>query len=421
VIDVSAEVEAALASAHRREWAFVLAATVRVAGDLDLAEEAAQEAYVAALETWGQRGVPDNPGAWLTTTARRKALDRLRRDATLRRKLPLLVEPEAIGGPELVDPAQVPDDRLRLVFTCCHPALSPEAQVALTLRLVCGVATAEIARAFLVPEPTMAARITRAKQKIAAARIPYRVPTAGELPERLDPVLTVVHLLFTTGHTSPSGEELVRDDLLDRALDLARTLVELLPGEPEARGLLGLLLLTSARRATRVGDDGRLLRLADQDRSRWDPAALTEGLRQTAEALTTGGSGRFTLQAAIAGVHAAAARAEDTDWPRIVRLYDALLRVWDSPVVALNRAVAVSFVDGPGRALALVEALAEDGRLAAYAYLPATRAHLLRELGRTREAAAAYREAAALTGNARERDFLLLEAGASCEDGGGVL
>jgi RNA polymerase sigma-70 factor (ECF subfamily) len=409
VTPVTPSLEAALANAHRTEWAFVLAATVRVAGDLDLAEECAQEAYVAALQTWGERGIPDSPGAWLTTTARRKALDLVRRDATLRRKLPLLVEPETVTD-TADDEHAVPDDRLRLVFTCCHPALSPEAQVALTLRLVCGVETAEIARAFLVPEPTMAARLTRAKKKIAAARIPYRVPDAAELPERLDPVLTAVHLLFTTGHTAPTGDELVRDELVDRALHLARTLVELLPGEPEARGLLGLLLLTDMRRVTRVGEDGGLLRLDEQDRSRWDQAALTEGLRQTAEALTTGGAGRFTLQAAIAGVHAAAPRSADTDWSRIVRLYDALLAVWDSPVVALNRAVAVSFATGPAPALELVEQLAQDGRLSAYAYLPATRAHLLRELGRVDEAAGDYTAAAALTGNAREREFLLQEA-----------
>ncbi|MBK5307663.1 MAG: sigma-70 family RNA polymerase sigma factor [Frankiaceae bacterium] len=401
-------VEAALADAHRTEWAFVLAATVRVAGDLDLAEECAQEAYVAALQTWGDRGVPASPGAWLTTTARRKAVDRLRRDATLRRKLPLLIEPEAVT--ETGEPESVPDDRLRLVFTCCHPSLSPEAQVALTLRLVCGVETAEIARAFLVPEATMAARITRAKKKIAAARIPYRVPAADELTERLDPVLTAVHLLFTSGHTAPTGEELMRHDLVDRAIDLARTLVELLPREPEARGLLGLLLLTDARRATRVGADGRLRRLDEQDRSQWDQASITEGLRQTAEALTTGGAGRFTLQAAIAGVHAAAPRSADTDWPRIVRLYDALLTVWDSPVVALNRAVAVAFAHGPQVALELVDGLATDERLASYPYLPSTRAHLLSELGRVDEAAAEYRAAAVLTGNAREREFLLAAA-----------
>jgi RNA polymerase sigma-70 factor (ECF subfamily) len=412
-------VEAALADAHRAEWAFVLAATVRVAGDLDLAQECAQEAYVAALQSWPQRGIPAKPGAWLTTAARRKVLDRLRRDATLRSKLPLLIEPDAAEEPS--EPEAVPDDRLRLVFTCCHPALAPEAQVALTLRLVCGVETAEIARAFLVPEATMAARITRAKKKIAAARIPYRLPDEAELPDRLDPVLSTVHLLFTTGHTAPTGGELVRADLVDRALHLARTLVELLPREPEARGLLGLMLLTDARRPTRVGASGRLLRLEEQDRSRWDPAALTEGMRQTAEALTTGGRGRFTLQAAIAGVHANAFRFEDTDWPRIVHLYDALLAVWDSPVVALNRAVAVSFADGAPAALDLVDALEADGRLSTYAYLPATRAHLLRELGRLPEAAAAYRSAASLTGNAREREFLLQEAVNAFDPASGVL
>jgi RNA polymerase sigma-70 factor (ECF subfamily) len=411
--------EAVLADAHRSEWAFVLAATVRVAGDLDLAQECAQEAYVAALQTWGERGVPASPGAWLTTTARRKALDRLRRDATLRSKLPLLIEPDS--QPDSEEPQAVPDDRLRLVFTCCHPALSPEAQVALTLRLVCGVETAEIARAFLVPEPTMAARITRAKKKIAAARIPYRVPEPADLPERLDPVLTCVHLLFTAGHTSLTGAELVRHDLVDRAIDLARTLVELLPAEPEARGLLGLMLLTDARRATRVGADGRLLRLDEQDRSRWDPAALTEGMRHTAEALTTRGAGRFTLQAAIAGVHAAAPRSGDTDWPRILRLYDGLLAVWDSPVVALNRAVAVSFVSGPQDALDLVDALAADDRLASYSYLPATRAHLLKQLGRRDEAAEEYAAAAELTGNAREREFLLQEARSALGQAGAVL
>jgi RNA polymerase sigma-70 factor (ECF subfamily) len=407
-------VEVALADAHRTEWAFVLAATVRVAGDLDLAEECAQEAYVAALQTWGERGIPSSPGAWLTTTARRKALDALRRDATLQRKLPLLIEPE--GAPEVDEAQPVPDDRLRLVFTSCHPARSPEAQVALTLRRVCGVETAEIARAFLVPEATMAARITRAKKKIASARIPYRVPAAADLAERLDPVLTTVHLLFTAGHTAPTGDELMRHDLVDRAVALARTLVELLPREPEARGLLGLLLLTDARRATRVADDGGLLRLDEQDRTRWDQTAITEGLRQTAEALTTGGAGRFTLQAAIAGVHAAATTSADTDWPRIVRLYDALLTVWDSPVVALNRAVAVSFAAGPAPALELVDELSRDGRLSAYAYLPAARAHLLRELGRGDEAAADYTAAAALTGNAREREFLLREARNAVDD-----
>jgi RNA polymerase sigma-70 factor (ECF subfamily) len=263
-------VAAALAQAHRSEWAFVLSATVRVAGDLDLAEECAQEAYVSALQAWTRDGVPERPGAWLTTAARNKALDRLRREVTLRRKLPLLVEPATVDPHDPADDpadregpdAAVPDDRLRLVFTCCHPALAPEARVALTLRLVCGVPTPDVARAFLVSEPTMAARITRAKKKISAARIPYRVPARAELPERLDSVLTAVHLLFSTGHTAGEGDALVRAELCDRALHLARTLAALLPDQAETRGLLGLLLLTDARRATRTDEQGRLLLLA---------------------------------------------------------------------------------------------------------------------------------------------------------------
>jgi RNA polymerase sigma-70 factor (ECF subfamily) len=401
----------ALAQAHRTEWAFVLAATVRAAGDLDLAEECAQEAYVAALETWAREGVPARPGAWLTTTARNRAIDRLRREGTLRRKLPLLVEPvtaeaEDVAGGASAGEDAVPDDRLRLVFTCCHPALPEEARVALTLRLVCGVPTPDVARAFLVPEATMAARITRAKKKIEQARIPYRTPSRDELPERLDSVLTAVHLLYSTGHTAPQGDELVRDEVCGAALQLAGTLVRLLPEQPEVRGLHGLLLLAHARRATRTDDRGRLLLLEDQDRSAWDRRALLAGLAQTAAGLSTAHPGRFALQAAIAGVHAAAPSFEATDWPRIVTLYDALLRVWDSPVVALNRAVAVSFASGPEVALALVEALDGDRRLAGYPYLPATRADLLRRLGREAEAAAAYDAAIALAGTAVERAFL---------------
>ena len=304
---------AAVADAHRREWAFVLAATARVAGDIDLAEECVQDAYVAALDAWSRQGVPRNPGAWLTTTARRRAIDALRREATLRGKLRLLAEPElpATGSapPPAAEPGEddmIPDDRLRLVFTCCHPALGREAQVALTLRLVCGLTTTEIAQAFLVPEPTMAARVTRAKKKISAARIAYRVPGAAELPDRLDAVLTVLHLLYTTGHMAPAGENVVRDDIVERALDLARMLHSLMPDEREVRGLLALLLLTDARRATRADADGRLLLLADQDRSRWDQAAIAEGGALVVEALRGGRPGRFALQAAIAAVHAEA-------------------------------------------------------------------------------------------------------------------
>ncbi len=395
----------AVERAHRHEWAVVLAATVRLTRDLDLAEECAQEAYVAALQTWPTQGVPSRPGAWLTTTARHKALDRLRREQTLRRKLPLLVEPDGEQSTDVADEV-VADDRLRLVFICCHPTLSPEAQVALTLRLVCGVPTAEVARAFLVPEATMAARLTRAKKKIAQARIPFRLPEVDELPQRLDSVLTAVHLLYSTGHTAAGGGDLAHEDVCRRAVDLARVLVTLLPQEPEARGLLGLLLLAEARRPARTDADGHLVLLADQDRTRWDRTLLAQGLRFTAEATASPRAGRFALQAAIAGGHAVAPDAGSTDWQRILRLYDALLRVWPSPVVALNRAVAVSFVAGPAAALELVIALDADPHLAAYPYLPATRADLLRRLGRPAEAAAAYREALALTGNEAERAFL---------------
>ena len=400
----------AVADAHRREWAFVLAATARVAGDIDLAEECVQDAYVSALDDWARQGVPRNPGAWLTTAARRRAIDLHRRDQTLRRKLPLLVEP---APPEPAGPASgergddvIPDDRLRLIFACCHPALGREAQVALTLRLVCGLATTEIAQAFLVPEATMAARVTRAKKKISGARIPYRVPGPAELPDRLDAVLTVVHLLFTTGHTAPGGTGLVRAELVERALGLARMLQALMPDEREVRGLLALLLLTDARRQARTGPDGELLLLADQDRSRWDRAAIAEGTALVPAALRGGRPGRFALQAAIAALHDEAASYAVTDWRQIVQLYGELLRAWPSPVVALNRAAAVAMADGPAAGLAEIAELERDGRLAGYRYLPAAKADLLRRLGRGQEAAAAYRAALGLTGNQAERDFL---------------
>ncbi|SBT53550.1 RNA polymerase sigma-70 factor, ECF subfamily [Micromonospora auratinigra] len=401
----TAAAERAVADAHRREWAFVLAATARVAGDLDVAEECVQDAYLAALAAWARDGVPDKPGAWLTATAKRKALDVLRRDKVFRSKLPLLVEPET-ADPTPADPESVPDDRLRLVFTCCHPALAREAQVALTLRLVCGVGTGDIARAFLVPETTMAARVTRAKKKIAAARIPYRVPEAAELPERLDAVLPVIHLLFTTGHTAPTGADLVRADLVERAVHLTRMLLALMPDEPEVRGLLALLLLTDARRATRTDEAGRLLTLEQQDRSAWDRSAIAEGTALVLGAFRTGRVGRYALQAAIASLHAVAPDWSATDWPQIVRLYDELLTRWPSPVVALNRTVAVSMVDGPAAALAELDALAADPRLAGYHYLPAIRADLLRRLDRPAEAAGAYRDALALVDNDAERAFL---------------
>ncbi len=395
-----------MAEAHRREWAFVLAATARVTRDLDIAEECVQDAYVAALDSWARQGVPRNPGAWLTTAARHRALDGLRRDRTLRAKLPLLIVPETGSEPAEAVDGVIADDRLRLIFTCCHPALAREAQVALTLRLVCGLTTAEIAQAFVVSEPTMAARVTRAKKKISAARISYRVPEAAELPDRIDAVLTVVHLLYTTGHTDPLGSGLVRFDLVERAIALARMLHELMPDEPEVTGLLALLLITDARRAARADSAGNLLLLEQQDRSLWDADAIAAGCAMVAEALRRGAPGRFALQAAIAAVHAEAPSYPATDWPQILLLYDRLVQVWPSPVVALNRAVAVAMVCGPQAALAEIAALERDGRLDAYRYLPATKADLLRRLGRPAEARAAYAEALGLAENAAERNFL---------------
>ena len=403
--DATGAVERAVADAHRREWAFVLAATARVAGDFDLAEECVQDAYVAALDAWAREGIPRKPGAWLTTIAKRRALDALRRERVFRTKMPMLVEPDEAEVDE-PDEDAVPDDRLRLIFTCCHPALAREAQVALTLRLVCGVGTGDIAKAFLVTETTMAARVTRAKKKISAARIPYRVPDSSELTERLDAVLSVIHLLYTTGHTAPSGADLVRADLVERALHLARMLLALMPDEPEVRGLLALLLFTDARRVTRTDAEGRLRLLEDQDRSLWDRAAIDEGRRLVLDSFRTGRVGRYALQAAIASLHAIAASYEATDWPQILGLYDQLLLVWPSPVVALNRAVAVSMVRGPEAGLAEIGSLARDGRLDGYHYLPAVRADLLRRLGRRDEAATAYQAAIDLVDNEAEQQFL---------------
>jgi RNA polymerase sigma factor (sigma-70 family) len=385
----------------------VLAATVRVTRDLDEAEECVQDAYARALVSWAASGVPRNVGAWLTTTARRRALDLGRREATLRRALPLLVEEEVedASGASLSEPA-IPDDRLRLICTCCHPALASDAQVALTLRFVGGLTTAEVARAFLVAEPAMAARITRAKRKIAAARIPYRIPSAAELPQRIAGVLTVVHLVFTTGHTAPAGARLVRLDLVERALDLARMLRLLLPGDADVAGLLALILLTDARRAARVDEAGGLVLLADQDRALWDRGAIVEGLSLVREALRRRPPGRFALMAAIAAVHAEAESFEETDWAELVGLYDVLRELWPSPVVALNRAVAVGFAEGAAAGLAELETLLDEPQLAGYAYLPAARADLLARLERVGEARLAYTEALHLTTNAVERAFL---------------
>jgi RNA polymerase sigma-70 factor (ECF subfamily) len=403
---VDASVEAAVADAHRREWAFVLAATVRVAGDIDLAEECVQDAYAQALTAWPDQGVPTRPGAWLTTVARRRAIDVLRRRTAHDRFLPELVTGEQSVSTPGAESAEVPDDRLRLVFTCCHPALAPEARVALTLRLVCGLTTAEVARMFLVQESTMAARITRAKKKITAARIPYRVPRLEELPERTDAVLTVVHLVFTTGHTAPLGTDLVRTDLVERALSLARMLRVLLPDDADVAGLLGLILLTHARRSTRLSDNGALTLLSDQDRSRWDADGIAEGLGLVRDALRRRPPGRFALMAAIAAVHAEAPTWSATDWAELVGLYDLLVAIWPSPVVALNRAVAVGFAEGPATGLSALDRLADEPQLATYGYLPSARADLLARLGRGDEARDAYRLALQLTDNAVEQEFL---------------
>jgi RNA polymerase sigma-70 factor (ECF subfamily) len=399
-----ASVAEAVAEAHRKQWALVLAATVRVTRDLDLAEECVQDAYAKALVAWGDTGIPDRPGAWLTTTARNRAVDMIRREAFLRTTIPLLAGDEAGYDPQ--DGEDIPDERLRLIFTCCHPALAPQSQVALTLRLVCGLTTAQIARAFLVGEATMAARITRAKKKIAAARIPYVIPDSEELPERIDAVLTVVDLLFTTGHVAPSGPDLVHADVISRATDLARTLRELLPGDAEVAGLLALILLTDARRAARLDTSGAPVLLADQDRARWDRAAIAEGLVLVRRALRRRPPGRFGLRAAIAAVHAEAPSWEATDWQEIVGLYDLLIRRWPTPVTALNRAVAIGFARGPEAGLTALAELADAPQLAGYPYGAVARGEFLRRLGRTAEARSAFEEALKTTENLVERDSL---------------
>jgi RNA polymerase sigma factor (sigma-70 family) len=399
-----AEVAAAVAEAHRREWAFVLAATARVAPDLETAEEAVQDAYAAALTVWGERGVPSKPAAWLTTAARRRVLDVHRRAATAQRALPRLVPVDDEGGD--ADPVTIPDDRLRLVFTCCSPVLSADARVALTLRMVAGLTTAEIARAFLVSEPTMAARITRAKKRIAALRIPYRVPEREELPARLNDVLDVVHLVFTTGHAAPDGQQLVRAQLVERSLELAAMLQELLRDEPEVTGLLALILLTDARRGARTDGTGMPVMLDAQDRTRWDREAIRSGIVALRAALGRGRPGRFTLMAAIAAVHDEAGSWSETDWLEIRGLYDVLGEMWPSPVVALNRAIAVGFADGFEIGLAELDELRSEPQLAGYGYLEAARGDFLARLGRVDDARRAYDEAVLLTGNAAERRLL---------------
>ena len=402
----SGDVEAAVTDAYRTQWAYVLAATIRVTGDIDEGEECVQDAFSRALTTWATTGIPANCGAWLTTVARRRAIDLLRRRTTHERLIPMFIESDQNSTLPDGDASLIADDRLRLIFTCCHPSLSFETQVALTLRLLCGLTTSEVARAFLVGEATMAARITRAKKKITTSHIPYRVPTAEDLPSRVDAVLSVIHLVFTTGHTAPSGADLMRRDLVDRALELARMLRTLLPDEAGVAGLLALILLTDARQRTRTSGDGALLLLSEQDRGQWDRAAIDEGVAVVREALSRRPAGRFALMAAIAALHAQAPTWEATDWQEIVGLYDLLVVVWPSPVVALNRAAAIGFADGPQRGLDALDDIALDPVLTGYNYLASARADFLRRLGRHDEAVAAYREALMLCDNDVERAFL---------------
>ena len=389
--------EAAISQVFRESSGRSVAALIRAFGDIDVAEDAVQEAYAIALRRWPIEGLPPNPGGWITVTARKRAIDRLRREARERELLGHLAR-HRDDNPEPPDPAgAMQDDRLRLIFTCCHPALSKEAQVALTLRLLGGLSTEEVGRAFLVAEATMAQRLVRAKHKIKAARIPYRVPEEHELPDRLSAVLSVLYLIYTTGLNS-SAER----DLCAEAIRLARVLRSLMPDEPEVAGLLALLLLTESRRTTRTGPDGSLVLLADQDRVHWDRPAIAEGHRLVRWCLQRNRPGLYQLQAAISAVHADAARFEDTDWSQIVALYDQLMTLAPTPVVALNRAVAVAEVQGPTAALDLVDSLDLPG----YYAFHATRADLLRRVGKDAEATAAYARAAALAPTDHERAFL---------------
>jgi RNA polymerase sigma-70 factor, ECF subfamily len=408
------DVEAAVAAAFREEWGHVVATLIRMTGNWDLAEECAQDAFAAALAHWPTDGVPSRPGAWLTTTARNRALDRLRRSKTEAAKLQEVAAMSVPAEPQGPDDSGVVDDRLRLIFTCCHPALTLEARVALTLRTLAGLTTAEIARAFLVPEATMAKRLTRAKHKIRDARIPYRVPPAHLLPDRLSGVLGVLYLLFNEGYSASAGAQVRRADLTAEAIRLARLLVALMPDEPEAVGLLALMLLQDARAAARLDDDGDLVTLEDQDRSRWDGEKIAAGLALLDGALRRAEAGPYRLQAAIAACHARAAAAADTDWAQIAALYGELLLLMPSAVVELNRAVAVAMARGPAAGLALVDELAAGGALDSYYLLPATRADLLRRLDRRPEAADSYREALAMAPTEPEQRYLqrrLIEVG----------
>jgi RNA polymerase sigma-70 factor, ECF subfamily len=397
---VTAVPPAEIERVFRQEHGRAVAVLVRRFGDIDVAEEAVQDAFAEAVRRWPSAGLPPSPAGWIITTARNRAIDRLRREAAREHKHAQAALAHAPDDP--VEEGPVQDDRLRLIFTCCHPALALPAQVALTLRLLGGLTTTEIAHAFLVPEPTMAQRLVRAKGKIRDAGIPYRVPAEADLPERLRAVLAVVYLIFNEGYAASSGERLVREDLCAEAIRLGRLLAELMPDEPEAMGLLALMLLSSARRASRTTPGGDLVPLAEQDRSLWDRSLIAEGQALVRRCLRLGRPGPYQIQAAINAVHSDAPSADATDWAQIVALYDQLMAIAPSAVVALNRAVAVAEVEGPETALALVDELDLDG----YHLFHAIRADLLRRLGREPEAAAAYEAAIGLTDNAAERAFL---------------
>ena len=401
-----AATQAAVADAFRSEWGSVVGYLIRVTGNWDLAEECAQDAFERALERWPRDGIPTSPAAWLKTTARNRALDRLRRASVGQTKLKEVAMTARAAHADDENDSGIEDDRLRLMFTCCHPALPVEAQVALTLRTLAGLTTPEIARAFLVPHETMAKRLTRAKRKIVDARIPYRVPAAHRLEERLRAVLAVIYALFNEGYGASAGDELIRTDLCAEAVRLGRLLAELMPDEPEALGLLSLMLLQDSRRAARLDSAGELVTLEEQNRGLWDAHAIAEACKVLDRAVRLRRPGPYQLQAAIAACHAQAPTAADTDWREITLLYDRLSEIAPAAVVSLNRAVAVAMADGPAAGLALVAELEQAGALADYYLLPATRADLLRRLGRDREAAAAYGRALELVATDAERRFL---------------